>query len=632
MPDSQEPKEVTNNNAPNSQFGGGLINAESVKAERIGGDIYNIHFGQQTVASDNSSSSLQRKERSQQERDSLEKVYMQQRQKVDRIQSAWVIETDPSRKFQYEQQLQKEENILKELGEKLDAIEQQLQNNLISLEIREQFLRGLAQDIDQYLSRAVPSLNTPIIQLESQQTSNLVESGTFQKKPLILPIAFFEMLPDNDQTSDKSTCTDFYTLFERYNGRVLLLGEPGSGKTITLMVFAKECIAKALKDVNQPLPLIAPIATWNAKASASLTDWLSQLMPVLNKDQIEKVLHEGKALLFLDGLDELGNITKNEDTGEEIDFRREFLKIIPSNNKILITCRSQDYQAISSKARLNSEITLQPLNDEQIRTYLRNFPGLFSVIESDNVLKELTRTPIILSLFTSAFEGLDHETHKLLNLNQGEVRDKILGTYIKRRFEVESRKIRSKILFTLEQIYDVLGLVAMQDAGGGGNMNIFHFVDFLKHLGNNTSQLLELVTLLNILYWEKGRVIRFTHMLLRDHFAFRYAQTSLAHPSGEIRDSAAWALWQIPDERAVTTLIPVLNDPYKYARGSAAAALGRIGNEDAVLPLIKLLADKEPVVSMYGDRICDIAAVSLEMIGSPQAIAAVESWKHSLSC
>ncbi|BAY41482.1 WD-40 repeat-containing protein (plasmid) [Nostoc sp. NIES-2111] len=41
MPDSQEPKQVTNNNAANSQFGGGLINAESVKAERIGGDIYN---------------------------------------------------------------------------------------------------------------------------------------------------------------------------------------------------------------------------------------------------------------------------------------------------------------------------------------------------------------------------------------------------------------------------------------------------------------------------------------------------------------------------------------------------------------------------------------------------------------
>nr|MDZ8056832.1 phosphodiester glycosidase family protein [Nostoc sp. EkiNYC01] len=41
MPDSQDPKQVTNNDLPNSQFAGGLINAESVKAGRIGGDIYN---------------------------------------------------------------------------------------------------------------------------------------------------------------------------------------------------------------------------------------------------------------------------------------------------------------------------------------------------------------------------------------------------------------------------------------------------------------------------------------------------------------------------------------------------------------------------------------------------------------
>lgn len=439
------------------------------------------------------------------------------------------------------------------------------------------------------------------------------------------------MLPNNDRIWEEATSADFHALFDRYNGRVLLLGEPGSGKTTTLMVFAKDCIAKRLKDEEQPLPLIAPIATWDAKASPPLTDWLSGLTSALNKNQIERILNEGKALLLLDGLDELGNNVKNEDTGVRIDPRREFLKLIPPNNKILITCRSQEYQEIASKARLNGAITLQPLNNEQKRTYLRNLPSLLSIIESDNTLKELTRTPIILSLFASAFEGLDNETRKLLNLNQGEVRDRILGTYIKRRYEMESRKLRRKMPSTLDQIYEVLGLLAMRDAGGSGNMNVFYHKDFEKQLANTASQFVELATLLNILYWERGRVIRFTHMLLRDHFAFRYAISSLTHPSGEVRDSAAWALWQIPDERAVDVLIPVLNDSYKYAKGSAAGALGRIGDERAVLPLIRLLADTEPVYSMYGNRICDIAAVALETIGSPQAKAAVERWKHSQS-
>lgn len=53
MPDSQDPKQVTNNNLPNSQFGGGFINAENVNAGRIGGDILNFFFGQQTTPAGN---------------------------------------------------------------------------------------------------------------------------------------------------------------------------------------------------------------------------------------------------------------------------------------------------------------------------------------------------------------------------------------------------------------------------------------------------------------------------------------------------------------------------------------------------------------------------------------------------
>ncbi|MEH2358408.1 hypothetical protein [Nostoc sp.] len=47
MPDFEDPKQVSSNDLRNSQFGGGFINAESVNAQRIGGDIWNIFLGQQ---------------------------------------------------------------------------------------------------------------------------------------------------------------------------------------------------------------------------------------------------------------------------------------------------------------------------------------------------------------------------------------------------------------------------------------------------------------------------------------------------------------------------------------------------------------------------------------------------------
>jgi membrane protein involved in colicin uptake len=129
MPESEDPKQVSSSDLRNSQFGGGLINADTLNAGRIGGDIYNIHLGQQTAVSGNSVQSQNQRQRSQSERDSLEKAYTLQSQKVANLRTALVIETDVTRKFQYEQQLQTEERTLRELVDKLDAIEQQLQTS-----------------------------------------------------------------------------------------------------------------------------------------------------------------------------------------------------------------------------------------------------------------------------------------------------------------------------------------------------------------------------------------------------------------------------------------------------------------------------------------------------------------------
>ncbi|MEH1887663.1 MULTISPECIES: hypothetical protein [unclassified Nostoc] len=41
MPDSEDPKQVSSNDLRNAQFGGGLVNADTVNAGRIGGDIVN---------------------------------------------------------------------------------------------------------------------------------------------------------------------------------------------------------------------------------------------------------------------------------------------------------------------------------------------------------------------------------------------------------------------------------------------------------------------------------------------------------------------------------------------------------------------------------------------------------------
>jgi hypothetical protein len=56
---------------------------------------------------------------------------------------------------------------------------------------------------------------------------------------------------------------------------LLILGEPGSGKTITLLELARELIARARNDPNfaQPVPVVFNLSTWTDKQQ-HLNDWL----------------------------------------------------------------------------------------------------------------------------------------------------------------------------------------------------------------------------------------------------------------------------------------------------------------------------------------------------------------------
>jgi hypothetical protein len=160
------------------------------------------------------------------------------------------------------------------------------------------------------------------------------------------------------------------------------------------------------------------------------------------------------------------------------------------------------------------------------------------------------------------------------------------------------------------------GELAMADAGGGGNRNLFGRREARRVLGEDG---LALALDMHVLLPAGREVVRFFHIALRDYFAFRCALRSASDPDGRVRDSAAWALWQIPDSRAFLVLIGMLDDPYPYARGSAAAALGNLGDRRAVPALSRLLSDDTDVASMYGSSIGEVARWAIRQIRSAAA-------------
>ena len=58
----------------------------------------------------------------------------------------------------------------------------------------------------------------------------------------------------------------FADAFEQCGQRVVLVGEAGSGKTTTLLQFARHCIERRRTNRFAPLPVYAPVRTWDGNA------------------------------------------------------------------------------------------------------------------------------------------------------------------------------------------------------------------------------------------------------------------------------------------------------------------------------------------------------------------------------
>jgi hypothetical protein len=494
---------------------------------------------------------------------------------------------------------------------------------------------------------------------------------------------------------------DFGSAFDYFGGQVMLLGEPGAGKSITLLHFGRDAIVRRVQDATQPVPIWAQISSWDAQRQTPILDWLAGVYGA--PPNARQVIEQGRALLLLDGLDELGGERADPKTKERYDPRQRFVKTLsmfvgaycntPLQNRIVVTCRVKDYEEIGAKIALRGAVTLKPLSDAQIQAYLSEVPDLWAALAADDALREMARTPLLMGLLAYAYRDQGDEAAQLRDLRNspGDLRDAIFKRYVEQRYAHEARRLRQRqppemLPFTLEEIYEALGRAAMVNtANPFARENALRAHSFGLDDKRRTI-FTEMAAQLHLLTGGDKDTFRFIHLLLRDHFGFRFTLPRLSHTDEEIRAIAAEVLGEIGDARAVEPLIAALGDAEAGVRANTAAALGWISDARAVEPLVASMRDAEakvriyaavalgqigepavgsliaalrdadegvrvraaevlgrigdaravaPLISLLADntnwgplsRVCDIAAGALERIGTAEAVAAVEAWR-----
>ncbi|WP_414581673.1 NACHT domain-containing protein [Scytonema sp. PCC 10023] len=198
------------------------------------------------------------------------------------------------------------------------------------------------------------------------------------------------------------------------NINLMVLGKPGSGKTTFLQRIVTECNKGKLQPHRIPVLIkLREFVDDGRNFEYSLERYLTQQWR-LSEVETELVLSQGRALILLDGLDEVTG-----ENGRKISKKiKQFVRSYPQN-QLVITCRTQSQE---SRFERFDYVEVTDFNEAQVNAFAKHW---FKVVcsntqerkakarqfldklylEENKTIRELAITPILLSLTCAVFQA-----------------------------------------------------------------------------------------------------------------------------------------------------------------------------------------------------------------------------------
>jgi eukaryotic-like serine/threonine-protein kinase len=209
--------------------------------------------------------------------------------------------------------------------------------------------------------------------------------------------------PDQPVPPD-STLVDIFT---RSGRSLLILGNPGSGKTITMLQLADTLLAAAERDSNEPIPVIMNLSSW-ARTKGKLSEWLVEEIFTqygLKRDLTRAWIAGNQFVYLLDGLDEVAEAVRDDCITAINEFKAEH------SAEMVICSRTGDYEKLERRLLMGAAVQMQPLTHEQVNEYLarggKELQAVRTTLKTDAELRELATEPLMLSMMTLAYQGVE---------------------------------------------------------------------------------------------------------------------------------------------------------------------------------------------------------------------------------
>lgn len=220
----------------------------------------------------------------------------------------------------------------------------------------------------------------------------------------------FDLRNDRLGLGDRDIRADGMQVANQRN-RLLILGKPGAGKTTFLKHLAVDCSKEKFQ--SDLIPVLIELRQIRSK-KWKLLDAISEQLK-LSPQQTEKLLEQGQLLILMDGLDEVSSSAVRADVQKQV--RNLAQKPEHAENRFILTCRTQIITGEMPQGFTAVEVA--DFTPAQVQRFVENWfcaSGLTKAeaeqqwqtfadeIDQNPALKELTVTPVLLSLMCWVFE------------------------------------------------------------------------------------------------------------------------------------------------------------------------------------------------------------------------------------
>jgi hypothetical protein len=169
---------------------------------------------------------------------------------------------------------------------------------------------------------------------------------------------------------------------ERSGYSLLVLGDPGSGKTTALLGLVEELArtAQEARSQDTPIPVFLELKSWRGEP---LIDWIAaatQKKYRIGKSVVRELIQDGYVIPVLDGLDEVDAL----DLDRCVDKINRYLGRLGTPIPLVISCRAQDYNDVEVLLRLPLAAILQELELPDVWAFLHVTPDQYKQLTEGN--------------------------------------------------------------------------------------------------------------------------------------------------------------------------------------------------------------------------------------------------------